>query len=209
MNKRQVCTLLVGLAAVAAPAFGQNIATNGSFETPSYSDGVNWPVPVTGWTIGPDSGFEVWTNNGPAADGAQFIELDVNTCDTISQTLTTVSGIRYSVRYAYSARPGVVDNRVEVRWNGQLISSASANGTGLTNPSWIYYSTEVQATGTSTALTFANVDACDGVGSFLDDVSVTEIEPVPALGGGGLLALAAMLAVVGCAVLWTTRSLRA
>jgi len=208
MKQRQVCTLLVALAAVAAPAFGQNLVTNGSFETPVYPNGVNWPVPVTGWTIAPDSGFEVWTNSGPAADGAQFLELDVTTCDTISQTLTTVSGLRYRVRYAYSARPGVADNRVEVRWNGQLISSASANGVGLTNPSWTYYSAEVQATGVSTALTFANVDACDGVGSFLDDVSVTEVEPVPALGGGGLLALAALLAIVGCAVLWTGRSLR-
>jgi hypothetical protein len=207
MTKSVVCTCLVGLAAVAGPALGQNLVTNGSFEAPAYSGGIHWPVPVTGWTIGPDTGFEVWTNVGAAADGVQFIELDVTTCDTISQTLSTVSGRRYRVQYAYSARPGIADNRVEARWDGQLISSASANGSSLTQPSWTFHTAEVTATGTSAALTFANVDSCDGVGSFLDDVSVTEIEAVPMLGGAGLAVLAALIAVFAGLALWV-RSLR-
>jgi hypothetical protein len=209
MNKRQVCTLLVGLAAVAGPALGQNLVTNGSFEDPAYSNPVNYPVPVTGWTIGPDSGFEVWRGyEGPAADGAQYLELDVTQCNTISQTFPTVSGTRYTVRYAFSARPGVSSNRVDVRWNGQLISSANADGSGISQTAWTYYSTMVEATTTSTTLTLTDVDGCSGVGSLLDDVSVTEVEPIPALGGGGLLALAALLAIVGCLVLWSGRSLR-
>lgn len=209
MNKRQVCTLLVGLAAVAAPAFGQNLVTNGSFENPAESSGVNYPSTVPGWTISPDTFFEVWTNQLPAADGVQFIELSVNTCDTISQTITTVPGRRYKVRYAFSPRPDIADNSVAVSWGGQVISSASGNGSSLNTTAWSYYSAVVQATGTSTVLSFADTDTCDSVGTLLDDISVTEEEPIPALGRTGLAALAALLALVGCLVLWTGRSLRA
>ena len=212
MSKSGMCALLLGLAVAAGPALGQNLVTNGSFEDPVYSNPVSGPVPVTGWTIGPDSGFEVWRGyGGPAADGAQYIELDVSQCNTISQTIATVSGRRYTVRYAFSARPGYSLNHVDVRWNGQLISSADADGTNNTQTAWTYSSADVTATTASAALTFTDVDSCTGVGSLLDDVSVTEAAsaPVPGLGRGGLLALAALLAIVGCAVLWTGRSLRA
>lgn len=203
--RTRVATFLGALALASLPAFAQNLVVNGSFEDPAYPSSTNFPVAVTGWTIAPDSGFEVWNNYaGPGADGPQYLELDVFTCNTISQAIPTIAGHKYLVRFAFGARPDVADNQVVVRWNGAQIGSASADGTGQTAVVWTYHNATATATGGSSTLSFTNVDTCDGVGAMLDDVSVVDqgvAATVPTLGPPALAALAAALAIASLVLL--------
>jgi len=187
MGIRAIARLFFGTLLVAGSAGAQNLLVNGSFEQPVFTDAVNNPETIPGWTSTP-SPFEVWNQlQGPGADGNQYLELDVSTCTTISQTIPTSSDSFYRVSLAFAARAGVQDNRIEVLWNGTVIGTASADGSAVGgNVQWTRHSYAVQpgATGSST-LSIRNVDTCDGLGALLDDVSVVEAAPpasIPALG---------------------------
>ena len=71
---------------------------------------------------------------GTPFEGRQFTELD-STCSTgIHQDLATVKGERYRLSFEFSARPGTgpADNILQTWWNGRLIDTEQADGTGLT-----------------------------------------------------------------------------
>ena len=115
--------LSIGLLMVCAAAFaaGPNIVVNGSFEEPvlalgSFSNFGSIP----GWTDTSGCGIEVQNHvAGSPSVGAQFCELDSNCSSTIVQTLTTLPGLSYVLQFEFSARPGVQDNHIQVRWGGQ------------------------------------------------------------------------------------------
>lgn len=191
-------TCLFGTFLVANSAGAQNLLTNGSFEEPVFAGSVNYPATIPGWTTTPET-FEVWNQlQGPGADGDQYLELDVDTCTSVSQTITTSSASFYRVALAFAARQGVQDNRIEVLWNGSVIGTASADGSGVVdNVQWTRHTYPIQqgAAGSST-LSIRNVDTCDGLGSLIDDVSVVEAAPpappvtVPVLSWFGIAFLA-------------------
>lgn len=186
--------LLCGTLFVAGSAGAQNLLVNGSFESPAFGpNSVNYPDTIPGWTSTP-APFEFWNQfQGPAADGNQYIELDVSTCTTISQTIPTSSSSNYLVSLAFGARDTVADNRIEVLWNGAVIGRASANGSALSGDTvWTRHSYLTQGGAGSSTLAIRNVDTCDGLGSLLDDVSVVEAAPtvtVPARSSLGLVLL--------------------
>lgn len=197
--------LLGGCLLLAGPADAQNLLTNGSFETPVFpANTQGWPgSSIPGWTS--TDGFEVWNRaQGPGADGDQYLELDVLTCTTISQTIATSAAANYVVSLAFGARDLVADNQIEVLWNGALIGTASADGsTQYGDTAWTRYTFPAQAGGAgSSVLQIRNVDVCDGLGSMVDDVSVVQVgaaapaKPVPTLGKG-----AALLLVIGLGLL--------
>jgi hypothetical protein len=194
-----VFCLLCGSMLYAGSVGAQNLLTNGSFEDPVYLDTVNFASSIPGWTS--TDGFEVWNQlEGPGADGNQYLELDVSTCTTISQTVATDATKSYRVSLAFAARNGVADNGIEVRWNGTVIGTASADGTGHSgNVVWTRHAFSAPgAAGTST-LEIRNADACDGLGSLLDDVSVAEVvppTPTPALGSPGAILLTGTLGLL-------------
>jgi hypothetical protein len=191
---RVVSWLFCATLLVAGPASAQNLLINGSFEEPAFdTDTVNSPTTIPGWTSTP-APFEVWNQfQGPGADGNQYLELDVSTCTTISQTLPTSATQNYLVSLAFGARDGVTDNRIEVLWNGAVIGTASANGTSQTgNIVWTRYGFRVLGADGSSTLAIRNVDTCDSVGSMLDDVSVVAVAPavsVPTFGLFGIIVL--------------------
>jgi hypothetical protein len=197
--------LLCGILLFAGSASAQNLLTNGSFEDPPFSAGTaNYPLPsIPGWTSTAD--FEVWNQlQGPAADGNQYLEMDVSTCTTISQTIPTSASRNYLVSLAFAARDGVADNRIEVLWNGTVIGTASADGsTQSGNVVWTHYAFPAQAGGTgSSTLQIRDVDACDGLGSLLDDVAVVQAPvPTPALGRAGFAQLAGGLILLALVLL--------
>ncbi|HSN01317.1 MAG TPA: DUF642 domain-containing protein [Rudaea sp.] len=197
-------SLLCGILLFAGSASAQNLLTNGSFESPAFSpNSVNSPDPIPGWTS--TGGFEVWNQfQGPAADGNQYLELDVSTCTTISQTIPTNAAINYVVSLAFAARDGVADNRIEVLWNGTVIGSASADGSAQSgNVAWTHYTFPAQAGGAgSSTLQIRNVDTCDGLGSLLDDVAVVRAPvPTPLLGRAGIVLLAGGLMLLALILL--------
>lgn len=194
MMSHRIHALLLCLALAAAPALAQNLVVNGSFEDPDYPAGVNFGA-LTGWSINPDVNFEVWDGvEGPGANGDQYIEMDNTTCNSVVQTIPTEADRDYVVTFAFGARNGVADNRVNVYWNSQLIGSASADGTNQSQIVWTYYSFLAHGGAGASTLDFSNVDTCDSVGAMLDDVSVVE-RPfgIPTLDSLGLALLAAAL----------------
>lgn len=200
MTPRVLLACVVTLAVAAFPAVAQNLVTNGSFEDPVYPEGFNHPVPVTAWSISPDTGFEVWhiSTPGYAAAGVQLLELEMVQCDTITQTVPAVANWPHELRFAYSARPGVTGTQqMEVRWNGQLLATVSAAAiAAFQNPIWTYYTFRVYGAPGTNTLAFTALGPCDGAGSLLDDVSLVELQNVPALDTIGLALLAAVLAAV-------------
>jgi hypothetical protein len=182
--------LFCGTLLAAGSASAQNLLINGSFEDPALGDGVSYPATIPGWTITPGT-FEVWNQfQGPGADGNQYLELDVDTCSTIMQTISTSAQKSYSVSLAFGARDGVADNRIEVLWNGAVIGTASADGSSQSGDTvWVHHAFSAAGVSGSSTLTIRNVDTCDGLGSLLDDVSVVEVVPpvpIPTLGSLGI-----------------------
>ncbi len=81
----------------------------------------------------------------------------------------------YTLTYAFSARPGTSagDNILKVWWNGRLINSHQADGTRLTDTAWTTATFTVRATRETTRLAFGDGGVSNGLGTYLDAVSVT------------------------------------
>jgi hypothetical protein len=197
--------LFCGTLLITGSASAQNLLINGSFEEPAFgTDTVSNPSTIPGWTSTP-APFEVWNQfQGPGADGNQYLELDVSTCTTISQTIPTSSSKNYLVSLAFAARDGVADNSIEVLWYNAVIGTASADGSSQSGDVvWTRHAFSAPGASGSSTLAIRNTDTCDSVGSLLDDVSVVEVTPplpVPTLGlrgvallAGGLMLLALTL----------------
>lgn len=171
-----------------------NIVFNGSFEDPVVTNGAKWDIftpGIPGWTIsrGPSIELHRGVNGWLPAEGSQYLELDsdidgpggaMNGDDAsfaIYQDISTLPGVWYDLEFAFSPRPGVSDNVLEVWWGGSLIDTIAASGVGLSNTQWTYYTYQVQASGTTTRLEFGDAGVSDSLGTFLDDVRVV---PEPA-----------------------------
>ena len=147
-----------------------NLVSNGSFETPIISgwSHVSSGTPGLAWTV---SGGPLEIHNGimgGASDGSQHVELDSTGSITISQTVSTVTGQTYTVSFDYKARPDTAQstNGIRVQWNGADIASGLTFGS-----TWQTHTVTVNGTG-SDVLSFIDAGTSDGIGTFLDNVSV-------------------------------------
>ena len=193
---------LAALTTFVAAASATNIVVNGSFEDtpllPYNGGGVQWGVfsSIPGWQLSYGPAIEVMRSKPGgwlAAHGQQWLELDADTIPPthtqgqigVYQDLNTVSGAWYTLRFAFSPRPGWHPSGPEldgirVYWDGNLIATVMGNGTSLTNTSWTYYTFTVKATSNLTRLEFQDASEFNNTyGAFLDDVSV-ELVPEPA-----------------------------
>ena len=148
----------------------ENLVPNGSFEAPVVNGHGKITSGTTGleWTI---QGGDLELQNGilgGASDGAQHAELDSNNSVTISQTITTTSGQTYTISFDYKARPNTsaATNGLYATWNGVDIAPGIVLGS-----TWQTYTATVTGTGSDT-ISFADTGTSDGVGTFLDNVSV-------------------------------------
>ncbi len=159
---------------------------NGSFETPVVSNPGLWDIFTTGfdWVAEKvsDNSSELEFQRGYGAgetgsawtprDGEQIVELDGNGATRIYQDITTVIGATYDISYSFSARPNVASNNLSVSVDATEVDTQQADGTGMTNTSWIDDTVSFVATGTTTRVQFENTDTSDSLGTFLDNVSV-------------------------------------
>jgi hypothetical protein len=135
----------------------ENLVANGSFEFPLLASGANHVVPageLAPWQTTEDS-FLIWgpvLPNELAADGRQHLEVV-----SVWQTVTTIAGEDYRLRYYHSPRPGV-DSTLSVEINGRVIRTFAENGTALTGFNWQRFRTNFTATSNSTTIRF------DGIG---------------------------------------------
>ncbi|MCK4577011.1 hypothetical protein KAU34_11435, partial [candidate division WOR-3 bacterium] len=174
-----------------ATELGDNLVANGGFELPDLNlldppktwavfgtdySGLEWIVDpaIPPWDLGVPQGLElqcIWTPHS----GDQYAELDAYDPVRIWQDLSTNSTKgSYSLTYAWSPRPGVPVNEIEVRWNGTPIATHSADGIG--GIAWTvetYTGLVPNETGT-TRLEFVETGPNDQLGMFLDSVSVVQ-----------------------------------
>ncbi len=207
---------IITLAALAAISAGASAATNlivdGSFEQITQVGANSWALinqatltadeGAGGWIVGSAAGggsvagLEVRDNvAGAAKFGANYIELDGNENDKISQTLTTVIGKTYDISFWFSDRTGVAGSS-----EGWALSagsySAGIPGGGFNTSGgnqWQHFTGSFIATSTSTTFSLWGTGTSDSYGTSIDGISVTAAVPEPATLG----LFAAGLAVVG------------
>ncbi|MBU7585318.1 MAG: DUF642 domain-containing protein [Nostoc sp. TH1S01] len=166
----------------SASAASLNLLVNGGFESPdirpnSYST-IN---PIPGWSLtsdsAPGSGIEIQDNiAGSPFEGNQFVELDGRAVSGIFQNISTVVGRQYQLSFAFSARPGTADNRLNVFWDGATVANLTASGAGRSNSNWNVYTYNLVANDTTTTLRFDNFgELSNSRGSYIDDVRLVAV----------------------------------
>ena len=124
---------------------------------------------------------------GPAFEGQQYAELDTDwggpsdsgtgepASVVISQTVPTVPGATYKLHFAFAPRPNTTadENELGVTWGGDSVATLGpvAGGGSIV---WTPYDYPVTATTTSTTVSFTDLGTADSLGTFLDDVELTQ-----------------------------------
>jgi hypothetical protein len=175
MKKQMSVFLWVGLA-LAMP-FGSanaNLLVNGNLEMPAIADKTYQIfASIPGWTTSFGPGIEIQNQvAGTSFDGVQHVELDSTGNSGMKQTVATVPGIPYLLSFAYSPRPGrpAADNGIEVYFNGALVKSVTADGTGLPDTKWTRYSVTVTPAMNNSVVEFRAVGTSTSYGGYVDDI---------------------------------------
>jgi len=159
------CIVASSLSALAAET---NLVLNGSFENPGVT---------TVWKLARGPNIEVqFRNAGQPYDGNKHVELDGDAVSKIYQDIPTEVGKKYKLTFAFSPRPGVQDNKLNVYWGKTLVAKLSKNGKGSRDTKWkVYTYDDLKATSTRTRLSFDNLnEKSDTLGSYIDAISVTD-----------------------------------
>jgi hypothetical protein len=200
MNRYKLAVFAVAALVCGAASEAQatpNLIVNGDFATPDVGSGYTFFSSIAGWTVNQDAievdytpilGMACYTAN------CQSAEVDANTFDTISQTISGLHpGSQYTLSWGYGDRPGSGPQQLDVSLGGSPITSDFGTGTtGL----WTLNSFIITATATSEVLSFAAVDTsgiggAPSVGNEVDGVSLVGVpEPTSmVLLGSGMLGL--------------------
>lgn len=166
------------------PATAVNLVNNGSFESPDIPKNTfKFLSSIPGWSLLPGSKGRIEIQDrvaGSPFDGFQFVELDSSAVTGIFQDLATTVGQKYELTFAFSARPKVAQNLLNIKWGGNAVDSLSVSGVGFTNTNWKTYSYDLVATSATTRLSFDNLnEKSDSLGSYIDYVSVTSVTAIP------------------------------
>lgn len=186
----------IAVHAMVVRETSNELVTNGGFEVPEL--GSSWGiVPLSdtslGWTVAPTTppwdegqpqGLELQKIKTPDS-GDQYAELDAYDPVKISQDIGPCESGLYSLRYAWSPRPGVSQNVMEVYWDGSLIATHSADGSGNSDTVWTQedFAFMDGPSSSSFPLEFRETGPHDQLGMFLDSVSVVCVEEETAWAG--------------------------
>ena len=126
---------------------------------------------------------------GPAQEGEQYTELDADwdgpggslsgepASVKIYQDIPTIPGLTYNIKFYFSPRPDTtaVNNILEFSWDGDVEDTIGGAGSG--SIVWSEHIYNFTASGNTTRLQFTDLGIADGLGTFLDDVSVKCVLP--------------------------------
>jgi choice-of-anchor C domain-containing protein len=185
--------LLVGIAFSAVAALGATSAnayeliTNGSFENAAFDPGSfttlnNGSTDINGWTVGLGS-IDYIGSYWQASNGSRSLDLSGVSKGSISQTINTIAGKEYTVKFDMAGNP---DDNLKLKLlvaslSGNLTEVFNFNATGTTNANmgWISNSYKfIAGPGNTTTLSFASATDT-AYGPALDNVSVSAV-PEPA-----------------------------
>jgi len=188
---RELLLIALLLLAGLLPAKAQsNSIANGGFEEPITPTFLEVVAPnsttITGWTVAAGTvdvvnaagnGFDI----GPAAAGAQYLDLNGTNAGTISQSFSTTPGGTYELSFAYANNydpPTSLTAQVTLSDSSGTLLSTSVSHSDSTagNLNWTGFNQLFTARGLSTTLTFASQNTGNG-GIFLDAISVIQIVP--------------------------------
>ena len=194
-TRRCVLCMVIAAGAVAAisgsayAAAGPNLVVNGSFESPAVPLGTFGIFPVIpGWNFGPtlnslSTGIEIQNNvagspavlpAGALPAGQQFAELDSDGSSNYFQSIPTIPGNTYRLEFLYSPRPNTPAAENVFRAIGGNQSVVLGPLTSGTNTMWANYSFTFVASALSTEIRFEDLGPSDGLGSYIDRVSVRQ-----------------------------------
>ena len=170
--KKSILLLTASLGLAIAPGAGAagNLILNGNFATGDF----------THWTKGGD--LHVGTTGDVAVivpPGSDSYFVYTGLYGTLSQDITTTIGTQYTLSFLSN---NDADNSAHGSFSGKINGTAlfSASSTYLsTANNWLTQSYTFTATTTSTTLELALDFADASGGGFIDDISVTELSPVP------------------------------
>ena len=178
----------------------ENLIVNGGFENPSVSGA--WDIfqdgtSGLGWTVAWQSGsgdnslanLEIQTSSlWSPQEGNQYAELDSDfdgpngstfneaASTKISQTIDTIPGQTYTVKFYLAGRPGTDynDNKIifyidEVEWDASFTTSA----VGASGTYWYLKEYTFEAVKGQTTIALGDNGDANSFGSFVDNVSVT------------------------------------
>ncbi|MCJ8310825.1 MAG: hypothetical protein HRU27_17700, partial [Rhizobiaceae bacterium] len=149
----------------------------------NYSNG-RWGLfnEFNGWRHEGPNRIEVQRDGllGTTPNGNAVFELDSTGNSTIYRDILGLdSSLTHTLSFDFSARPGVAlnSNSMEVRWDGVLLDTLSAEGRGLSNFDWTTYTYNVPVVGSSGRLTFSGVGVSDSLGGMVSNINVIATLP--------------------------------
>lgn len=199
-NEEQVCTITNTYQPTPACVAEKDLIKNGDFETPIVTNNAKWDIfdlttyPSLSWQVAFTQNFagapqeaslelQRGVNGWLPSSGSQYAELDSDwqgpgggsgeqASVRISQTVNTIPGANYLLRWDFSPRPNspISENDLLVSVAG--VPSANNTGTGSGANAWTSYSYAFAATTTATDISFADNGTPNSVGTFIDNVSL-------------------------------------
>jgi len=176
-------------------AFG-NIIQDGGFESATQALYATGPI-GDGWYV-TEGNIPIRPTGEIPHSGSQFADLDYSdTLNGLSQTIATNPGDDYQISFWLSDAGG--GNQFDVSFGGLTLLSESTPNTGIGNYQFLTF--DAPASGASAALLFTGLWISQpGVGTVIDDVSVTDLGPA------GVPEPATWLMILGgCAAIGTAR----
>ena len=195
---------IIAVAALAIMASASQAATivNGSFEQGSFSTAgfdtlAAGDANITGWTIG-GAGVDWIGSHWQASDGNRSIDLSALSAGSLSQSLTTVIGKTYNVKFDLAGNPddGPFLKQVVVSINDAAAATFdfTTGATSRANMGWVGNSYRFTATSATSTLKFTSL-AQTPSGPALDNVSITAVPEastwVMLIAGFGLVGVSA------------------
>jgi len=159
-----------------AIAQGTNLVVNGSFEEPVAGppEYLGFYHSIPGWQLSEGPDWEIQHGRaGRSYDGEQHVELDSHSTSKIYQDIPTQEDKTYKFSFAFSPRPRIWDNKLNVYWGNTPIEQLYKLGGELYETDWEVYSYGVKATSSTTRASFDNLnEKPDAYGSYVDAVSL-------------------------------------
>lgn len=171
--------VLANSLALALSVYGQNLLTNGSFETPVIPAATYRAIPadqLAPWQTDGDN-FEIWSDgmlvpsNVPtySVHGRQNLEIQGGGA-SVWQTVSTVVGEHYRLSFYHSPR-STIHTTLTVSINSETVATFDENGTALSDFKWRKFESVYTATAASTTVMFSDSPLLGG-GTHIDHVSL-------------------------------------